>query len=87
MLDPLKDESIVNRVGGRFKLSTLMQKRLVQLNKGARPLIATELKDNAAIVLEEIRQEKITLDTSNEVKLVTGDIGTGESLDVDLGDL
>lgn len=87
MLDPLKDESIVNRVGGRFKLSTLMQKRLVQLNKGARPLITTELKDNAAIVLEEIRQEKITLDTSNEVKLVTGDIGTGESLDVDLGDL
>lgn len=87
MLDPLKDESIVNRVGGRFKLSTLMQKRLVQLNKGARPLITTELKDNAAIVLEEIRQEKITLDTSNEVKLVTGDIGTGESLDVDLSDL
>lgn len=87
MLDPLKDESIVNRVGGRFKLSTLMQKRLVQLNKGARPLITTELKDNAAIVLEEIRQEKISLDTSNEVKLHTGDIGTGETLDVDLGDL
>ena len=87
MLDPLKDESIVNRVGGRFKLSTLMQKRLVQLNKGARPLIVTDSKDNATIVLEEIRQEKISLDTSNEVKLITGDIGTGESLDVDLSDL
>ena len=32
MLDALKEEEIVNKVGGRFKLSTLIQKRLVQLN-------------------------------------------------------
>ena len=32
MFDQLKEEKIVNKVGGRFKLSTLIQKRLVQLN-------------------------------------------------------
>ena len=31
MLDELKEEGIVNKVGGRFKLSTLIQKRLVAL--------------------------------------------------------
>ncbi len=31
MLDELREEEIVNKVGGRFKLSTLIQKRLVAL--------------------------------------------------------
>jgi len=30
MLDELKEEGIVNKVGGRFKLSTLIQKRMVR---------------------------------------------------------
>ena len=39
MLEELKEEEIVNKVGGRFKLSTLIQKRLVQINRGSRPLV------------------------------------------------
>ena len=35
MLDALREEAIVNKVGGRFKLSTLIQKRMVALNTGA----------------------------------------------------
>ena len=31
MLEELKEEEIVNKVGGRFKLSTLIQKRLAYL--------------------------------------------------------
>lgn len=38
MLEALKEEEIVNKVGGRFKLSTLIQKRLAQLNRGSRPI-------------------------------------------------
>jgi len=37
MIDALKEEEVVNKVGGRFKLSTLIQKRLVGLNAGSRP--------------------------------------------------
>ena len=39
MLDDLKEEEIVNKVGGRFKLSTIIQKRMVALNTGAPPLV------------------------------------------------
>ena len=51
MYEELKQEDIVRKVGGRFKLSTLIQKRLVQLNQGARPLIQISEDDNMAVVL------------------------------------
>lgn len=73
MLDELKEEQIVNKVGGRFKLSTLIQKRLVQLNAGSRALVDMDTHDRMAIVLQEIIQNKIYLDTSNEVR-ITGDL-------------
>ena len=73
MLEELKEEEIVNKVGGRFKLSTLIQKRLVQINAGSRPLVEMDTSDKMSIVLQEIRQDKIFLDTSSEVK-ITGDL-------------
>ena len=68
MYDELKEEQIVRKIGGRFKLSTLIQKRLVQLNQGARSLIDSTSDDRMAIVLKEILQEKIYLDESNEIR-------------------
>jgi DNA-directed RNA polymerase subunit omega len=86
MLDELREEGIVNKVGGRFKLSTLIQKRLVQLNAGSRPLVESSTQDKMQIVLQEIVQDKIYLDASNEVRM-TDFQGTGESMELDLGDL
>jgi DNA-directed RNA polymerase subunit omega len=71
MIDALKEEAIVNKVGGRFKLSTLIQKRLVALNGGARPLVKVDSHEKMEIVVQEILQDKIYLDSSNEVR-VTG---------------
>jgi DNA-directed RNA polymerase subunit omega len=68
--EEFKEETIVNKVGGRFKLSTLIQKRLVALNKGARPLVELRGNDKMAIVIQEIMQDKIFLDTSNQVRTV-----------------
>jgi DNA-directed RNA polymerase subunit omega len=73
MYDELKEESIVNKVGGRFKLSTLIQKRMVQLNAGSRPLIDAKSDDKMQIVLQEILFDKIYLDASNELR-ITGDL-------------
>jgi DNA-directed RNA polymerase subunit omega len=86
MIDELKEEGIVNKVGGRFKLSTLIQKRLVQLKQGSRPLVETTTQDLMQIAIQEILQDKIFLDTSNQVKS-TDFQGTGESMELDLGDL
>jgi DNA-directed RNA polymerase subunit omega len=69
MLDELKEEGIVNKVGGRFKLSTLIQKRMVALNTGARPLVEVRGGDKLATVIQEILQDKIYLDTSGQVQV------------------
>ncbi|WP_437206183.1 DNA-directed RNA polymerase subunit omega [Planctomicrobium sp. SH664] len=67
MLDELKEDIIAKKVGGRFKLSTLIQKRLVQLNRGAPPLVETQGKPTMATVIEEILTDKIYLDASHNV--------------------
>ncbi len=65
MIEELKDTAIINKVGGRFKLSALIQKRMLELMEGGRPLIAdTEGKSQMEIVIEEIVQDKITIDDS-----------------------
>ena len=68
MLDELKEEQIVNKVGGRFKLSTLIQKRMVALNTGARPLVEVKGGDKMQIVVQEILQDKIYLDMSGQLQ-------------------
>jgi DNA-directed RNA polymerase subunit omega len=68
MLDELKEEAIVNKVGGRFKLSTLIQKRMVALNTGARPLVEVRGGDKLSIVIQEILQDKIYLDLSGDLQ-------------------
>ena len=69
MMEELKEEEIVNKVGGRFKLSTLIQKRLVALNAGARPLVDLKTPNKMEIVVQEIMQDKIYLDTSGNVAI------------------
>jgi DNA-directed RNA polymerase subunit omega len=75
MLDELKEEAIVNKVGGRFKLSTLIQKRMVALNTGARPVVDVRGADKMGIVLQEILQDKIYLDSSGQVQVRGASVG------------
>jgi DNA-directed RNA polymerase subunit omega len=63
MIEALKSDEIVTKVGGRFKLTALVQKRMIELMDGARPLVdrlpgMTDLE----VVLQEILQDKITID-------------------------
>lgn len=76
MLDEFKEEEIVNKVGGRFKLSSLIQKRLVALNRGARPLVDLPTNNTLEIVVHEIMQNKIYLDRSGRVQ-AKGPAGLG----------
>jgi DNA-directed RNA polymerase subunit omega len=68
MHEDLKEEAIVNKVGGRFKLSTLIQKRMIMLNTGAKPLVDLRGADKMTVVIQEILQDKIYLDASGEVQ-------------------
>ena len=66
MIENLKSTEIVKKVGGRFKLTALIQKRLTELMEGSRPLINdTKGKTRLEIVVEEILEDKITIDFDN----------------------
>lgn len=62
MIEALKSDEIVEKVGGKFKLTALIQRRLEQLIEGARPLVPRDGKTDLEIVIEEIMQDKITLE-------------------------
>jgi DNA-directed RNA polymerase subunit omega len=63
MIEDLKDTKIIDKAGGRFKLTALIQKRLTELLEGARPLIEdTEGMTQMEIVIREIMEDKITID-------------------------
>jgi DNA-directed RNA polymerase subunit omega len=62
MIDALKSDEIVNKVGGRFKLTALIQKRMLELMDGARPLVERGNMTDLEVVIQEIIQDKITID-------------------------
>jgi len=63
MIEELKNTDIINKVGGKYRLTALIQKRLDELMEGSRPLIEdTEGKTTLEIVIQEILQDKITID-------------------------
>ena len=63
MIEELKNTGIVNKLGGKFKLSALIQKRMLEIMQGSRPLIEdTEGKTTMEIVIEEIKHDKIAPD-------------------------
>lgn len=62
MIEALKDDTMINMAGGRFKLTALMQKRWLELMQGARPTIDAGDKTELEIVAQEILEGKIAAD-------------------------
>ena len=63
MIEDLKSEKIINKAGGKFKLTALVQRRMSELLQGGRPLIKDiENKTMLEIVVQEILQDKIAID-------------------------
>jgi len=69
-------EYVVHKMGGRFRLSSVLQKRMQQLNRGAPRLVDIDTDDPMKIALAELMADRITLaEGSGEVVVV----GEGES--------
>ncbi len=63
MIEALKQEEIVNKVGGQFRLTALIQKRMLELLEGARPLVEREPgMSDMELVIQEILNDKIAID-------------------------
>ncbi|MCH2582623.1 MAG: hypothetical protein MK133_15655 [Planctomycetes bacterium] len=70
MLDITTEEELVQMVGGKFRLTSLIQKRIVELNRGAPPLVEFEDNDEPTLklsVIKEILEGKIELAEREEL--------------------
>ena len=54
-------ERLTQKVGGRFRLTTLLQKRLVELVNGSPPLVDLPASDFLEIALREIEEGRVEL--------------------------
>ena len=65
MIEELKNNEIIQKVGGKYKLTALVQRRLGELLQGSRPLIEdVQDKTLLEIVIQEILQDKIVIEGS-----------------------
>ena len=62
MIEAFKDDEIIDRFGGRFKLCALIQRRWLQLLQGARPMVETEGLNDLEIVVKEVLDGKIEME-------------------------
>ncbi|HVS70632.1 MAG TPA: DNA-directed RNA polymerase subunit omega [Phycisphaerae bacterium] len=62
MIEALKSDEIVHKMGGRFKLCALVQHRWVELLQGARPLVERNGRSDLEVIIDEILQGKISID-------------------------
>jgi DNA-directed RNA polymerase subunit omega len=62
MLEALKDDSVIHKMGGRFKFTALVQHRIRELMEGARPLVERGGRTDFEVAVQEIVEGKITLE-------------------------
>lgn len=59
MIEALKNDDIIHKIGGRFKLTALIQRRWLELMRGARPMVETKGLTDLEVVIKEITEGKI----------------------------
>lgn len=61
MIEALKDDTVINALGGRFKFTSLVQHRVRQLMDGDRPLVERLGRTDFEVAVQEVVEGKITL--------------------------
>ncbi len=65
MIEAFRSDELIERMGGRFKLVTLIQRRWVQLLQGARPMVEVKGLTELEVVVKEIVDGKIDMDLTD----------------------
>ena len=66
MIEVLKNNDIIYKVGGKFKLAALIQRRWGELLEGARPLVERKPgMTDIELIVQEIMDGKIAIDYDN----------------------
>lgn len=72
MIEALRHDDIIEKIGGRFKLTALIQRRWLELLQGARPMIDPKGLTEMEVVIQEILEGKV------EMELVEDESGDDE---------
>jgi len=59
MIEALRHDDIIDKLGGRFKLTSLIQRRWLELLQGARPMVEAEGLTEMEVVVKEIMEGKL----------------------------
>lgn len=63
MIKTLKDDNLINKLGGRFKLTALVNKRFRELIQGSRPAVTRERgMTDLETIMQEVEQDKLGID-------------------------
>ena len=62
MIEALKHDEVIQKLGGRFKLTALIQKRWLELMQGARPMVEGNFRTPMQLIVQEILEGKIAID-------------------------
>jgi DNA-directed RNA polymerase subunit omega len=75
MIEALKSEEIIEKVGGQFKLTALIQRRMVELMQGARPMVDRKPgMTDMEVAIQEILEDQIAIDYENSDILTPEDL-------------
>lgn len=61
MIEALKDDKVINALGGRFQFTSLVQHRIRELMEGARPLIERNGRSDFEVAVQEVVEGKIAI--------------------------
>lgn len=67
MIEALRNDEIIEKLGGRFKLVSLIQRRMLELMQGARPMVDPKGLTDIEVVIREIEEDKITFEVPQEI--------------------
>ena len=76
MIDPERMENLFEQCGGVFKATVLIQKRIKELNRGAKRLVDGEFKNPIDVAIAEIEQGMIELidDTEENREIIRKEV-------------
>lgn len=66
MIEAFRNDELINKYGGRFKLCALIQRRWRQLLQGARPMVETKGLTDMEVVVKEILEGKVDMELIEE---------------------
>ena len=73
MIEAFRNDDIIDKVGGRFKLCALIQRRWVQLLQGARPMVESQGLTDLEVIVKEIMEGKLEMEQVSQDEMEDDD--------------